>query len=296
MTESLQQLLHGYSGGHRLLASSVVLPRLADQVAIELSDLSGSAVDPSLLPYLTGYPLPSTDFYALAYTWTADEMPRPGSVWTHTLLIPQSQVAIASSFRPMLGLFVRPSPGDSFDRYKEAIPIPIPVDLATNGHVGVEDALKILVSLYQYARPALVPAKSSDRFLHTILNVWRQQWASLRQRFTFCTAAFAPRRLLDDDFWLQVVPERSLHNWPQTGRGASGRGELQIDSAEGWLIEAAEDVAELSDMVSRNATTANLPPDRLLFRPFVEVLISAEQRSSKSIALAVDLCVEFMQR
>ncbi len=296
MPEYLHQLLHGYEGGHRLLAASTTLPPLADQVAVELSDLSGSAIDPSLLPYLTGYPLPSTDYYALAFTWTADEMPRPGSVWTHTLLIPQAQVATARSFIQMLGLFVRPSLGHDLDSYKRPVPMPSVGDTAASGLADIAKAIRILASLYQQARPAIVPANTPDEFLYPVLHVWRQQWASLRQRFTFCTAAFAPRRLLDEDFWLQIVPERSLHNWPHADVQASLRDDSQLASTEPWLMEAAEDLAQLTDHVSQSALSANLPADRLLFRPFVQVLISAERRSDASVAEAVDLCVRYFPK
>ena len=40
--------------------------------------------------YVTGYPLDSINAYALAMTWYAPEMPRPGCVWTRPPFRPQS--------------------------------------------------------------------------------------------------------------------------------------------------------------------------------------------------------------
>ena len=46
---------------------------------------------PGFESYLTAYPLPRSSLVAFARTWTAPEMPRPGCVWTHTLLIEQKE-------------------------------------------------------------------------------------------------------------------------------------------------------------------------------------------------------------
>src|SRR5262249_10651964 len=83
----VDQALHGYEDGHRLLAGSRPLPRDAERTMLVLSDLSGSGSIDGFESYLTGYALPSAGAYALARTWVALEMPRPGCVWTHTLLL-----------------------------------------------------------------------------------------------------------------------------------------------------------------------------------------------------------------
>src|SRR4051812_5480513 len=83
----VHQTLHGYSEGHRLLAASVALPDDAQHLMLRMSDLSGPQVIQGFEEYLTGYPVPSLSAYAFAKTWYADEMRRPGCVWTHTLLL-----------------------------------------------------------------------------------------------------------------------------------------------------------------------------------------------------------------
>lgn len=85
----VHQLLHGYRRGHRLLAGSIDPDHNTADLVARLSDLSGSLIsDAEFQPYLTGYPLPSAEFYALARTWPDDSARRAGCVLTHTLLIP----------------------------------------------------------------------------------------------------------------------------------------------------------------------------------------------------------------
>ena len=43
--------------------------------------------------YLTGFPLGEEGAYALIRTWPAPEVERPGSVWSHVLLIDFSELA-----------------------------------------------------------------------------------------------------------------------------------------------------------------------------------------------------------
>ena len=82
----LDQTLHGYKDGHRLLRASRELPASTHRQMALLSDMSGSTLVRGFEEYLTGYPLPEIGVYAIARTWYAPEMRRPGCVWTHTLL------------------------------------------------------------------------------------------------------------------------------------------------------------------------------------------------------------------
>jgi hypothetical protein len=117
----IQQLLHGYSGGHRRLVSSIDLPLEADYAATTMSDLSGQSLVAGFEEYLTGYPLPKTSFYALARTWYAPEMDRPGCVWTQTLLIERGDLDQIPNFDTVLSYFVRPMSLRNLKKYSESI-------------------------------------------------------------------------------------------------------------------------------------------------------------------------------
>ena len=92
----IQQALHGYSDGHRLISSSVSLSSLDARTMVVMSDLSGPGIKPTPSGYLTGYPLSGAGKYVLARTWIAGEMSRPGCVWTHSLIIDNSDLAAVS--------------------------------------------------------------------------------------------------------------------------------------------------------------------------------------------------------
>ena len=89
---SIHQALHGYHDGHTLLGSSREFPADVRRTMLVLSDMSGQSMEPGFESYFTGYPLEGEGFYAFAKTWHAAEMPRSGCVWTHTLLLPFSEL------------------------------------------------------------------------------------------------------------------------------------------------------------------------------------------------------------
>src|SRR5579863_6633039 len=104
----LHQLLHGYSDGHRLIESSFRPQDDLTRLMLRMSDISGNGMVPGFEEYLTGYPLPSIDSYALAKTWSAPEMPRPGCVWTHTIVIRNEDLANLNNLAVLSELFSRP--------------------------------------------------------------------------------------------------------------------------------------------------------------------------------------------
>ena len=104
-------MLHGYDNGHRFLGGSVSLKNRADMDTIAtLSDWSEYVAEGGSEPsYITAYPLKESGYYVIAKTWYADEMKRPGCVWTHSLLLPFDLLNDIDDFKRMLELFVRPS-------------------------------------------------------------------------------------------------------------------------------------------------------------------------------------------
>jgi hypothetical protein len=92
-----------------LLASSIELVGRDSKTMLMMSDASGPAAVIGDDGYLTGYPLSESGYYAFARTWPAPEMPRPGCVWTHTILLEFSDIPALQSASGLLGLFRRPS-------------------------------------------------------------------------------------------------------------------------------------------------------------------------------------------
>lgn len=119
----LHQMLHGYADGHRLLESSIPVPDDQARLILRMSDLSGSNLSKGFEEYITGYPLSSLQAYALAKTWYAPEMPRPGCVWTHTIVIPALVMAQIPSLDALRPIFRRPGKQVAKADYKIAIPL-----------------------------------------------------------------------------------------------------------------------------------------------------------------------------
>ena len=95
---TIHQMLHGYKLGHNYIQGSIVLPSTHDMDKIAtLSDWSEYVGINNERDYITAYPLDESPFYIIAKTWYADEMRRPGCVWTHSLLIHKDDLTGAGS-------------------------------------------------------------------------------------------------------------------------------------------------------------------------------------------------------
>ncbi len=205
----VHQALHGYSEGHRLIESSIQLPHDIARLMLRMSDLSGSNVGPGFEDYITGYPLTSIGMYALAKTWYAQEMPRPGCVWTHTLLIPDAQLA-TPSLAIFLALFRRPQQRASNGPYSGAIHPDQWINAESSVSAGIEphrDAARFLTFFYcKEAQPILIPAKTSRDYEQMLFATWSQQWPALRRCFTFSTGSLSARSFGNRPFDVQCVP------------------------------------------------------------------------------------------
>jgi hypothetical protein len=210
-TVELQQALHGYEGGHRLISSSLPLNGAARRLVDSLSDASGTNVEgsPDLFPYLTGYPLPDQAHYVLAKTWLARGASRPGAVWTHSLFIPLVNLAKFPSLTPLLQVFREPSDLSERSVYKNALQVTVP-DLRRPVDMQEDTIRVLLLALYgkpEYAVVITGEAPGTLPFIFT--ELWSQQWPRLRRHFTFCTGALELRRLGERPFDLQAVWAKS---------------------------------------------------------------------------------------
>ena len=211
------QVLHGYRNGHELLATSHGLSRDGSRALLELSDLSGPAARTrGFESYITGYPVPGEHFYAIARTWLATEGGRPGSVWTHTLLLTPEQLATIDLVN-VTKWFRRPTTTEQALGYGRPLKISredmsrrprgvTPFRLAENV-VRAEVIFEALYGSDSADLAILLSAESSNEYEHLVLHAWSLQWAELRGRFSFCTGALSARHVEGRPFDLQVVPQ-----------------------------------------------------------------------------------------
>lgn len=209
----IHQTLHGYNQGHTLLASSLNLPSNDDDLLKVMSDwteYSGDAYGDS--SYIMGYPLPDGKYYAIAKSWYAHEMPRPGCVWTHTFLIDLENLENDFDFRQLLSLFQRPNNEDY--TYNRAIEISgnqsyANVDFLERNHISHIQVMYLLVQLLQSSRCFTIEC-SSDFYQNLCLCLIQYLPAGVLARVAFCTGSASGRIFPNVESSLQFTNHNSV--------------------------------------------------------------------------------------
>jgi len=242
LTAPLQvhQALHGYAQGHQQLAVSTQLRPRDSRAMLVLSDISGPGVRPDEDGYLTGYALPESKYYVLARTWAAPEMPRPGCVWTHSLLIDFADLPTLTDLAALLTLFQRPTAGH-FRGYDQPASMRGEAPAHDLSTTVLDFARKALLALYEKPRSRVVgarpPGSDADQ---AAMALWSQQWPRLRRAFRFCTLVGIDRSSELGPFDLQLY-----------GSGDRGNRARFTDAAdlgdfgnvlEDWVDDASSDL------------------------------------------------------
>ena len=290
------QALHGYRNGHELLATSHRLSRDGSRALLGLSDLSGPAARTrGFESYITGYPVPGEHLYAIARTWLATEGGRPGSVWTHTLLLTPEQLAtidlaiVATWFRRptttgQVSGYDRPLEINREDVAQRPRRVP-PFQLAAHG-ARADEMLEGLYGSDSAALAILLPAESSSEYERLLLHTWSLQWPELRRRFSFCTGALSARHVAGRPFDLQVVPQDRAATIQRSAppdtyvliggsrrRSASG-------TWDDYLPFDRDDMRRARAFVWRFGP--ELTPDRLSFGHLAQLRLRAESLSDRA--------------
>lgn len=205
----LAQTLHGYRDGHRLLESSISIAETDKRQMLILSDLSGASSAEKIDSYITGYPLQSSNFYVLAKTWYAEEMDRPGCVWTHSILIPLEHLSFFSDISCIAKLFIRPQLNDLSEYSKSISFNENPLDSNKEIIFKDEEVLiykELIYSLYsEQTRPFILISNFPAEMELLILNFWIKQWPDLRKSFSFSTGSLSNRKIFGRNFDFQIT-------------------------------------------------------------------------------------------
>lgn len=243
----VEQALFGYREGHNLVVASVGLAPRLRQFLANVTDVSGPENAIGFEASYTGMPVPETDYYALFCTWPAPEMPRPGCVWSHVLLLDLTDLARIPDLSIIRSLCQRPAiPLDS-SAYEKPLKL-----IAANTIPGVrrpEDqhrAAFLLSALYGHPENGIVVLDEESLLWETtVFGLWSQQWPRLRRNFAFSTGSLGDRRLAGVAFDLQVAPLSSHRLW---GRGGPPTVVLDYSSKSPspspppWASSALEDL------------------------------------------------------
>ena len=201
----VHQALHGYNQGHNRLACSLLLSPHDDDRMKVISDWS-EYTDNRENSYLTAYPLSDANCIVVAKSWYADEMNRPGCVWTHSLIINFSSINDEFDFRSLLAYFKRPSYNE-IDFYSS----PIEIDCSSRESFHVtesEDELLVLyLSLLNGANGTSIFTCEEDQLHYQKLCLTLLQYVPLAYLNTigFCTGSAFGRKITNDLLSLQFA-------------------------------------------------------------------------------------------
>jgi hypothetical protein len=235
---SVQQQLHGYRGGHQLLATSATLIREDQDLIDRLSDLSGPlAPGQEFDPYLTTYPLPSGAYYVVARTWQDKAAPRAGCVLTRSLLVPiaywlgtPSLPFLLDALRPVDKLNASVT---ALEIVAEDQPLPSVIDART---------AELVEALFLETRQPIVmfDIEAADSVIARLLTAL---WPGMRRQFAACGFALGPRGLEGRLFDFLCAPKSSrprFSEWP--GRKIDESASRTRSSRHRWTGPAAEQI------------------------------------------------------
>ena len=205
MTSKIDHALFGYAEGHRQLASTLRLP---SQDLYHLGAASDLASDVRLDPsesYVTGLPLHDSRRYALIRTWPAPEMPRPGCVWSHVLLLDEAALSTQRDMSTFFALFRNPK---QTDRGFYTVPISSMPTVGSEVVAPSDLVVETLESYYARETAFLNAGVAAEQIEAAIAAVWSQQWPKLRAGFSFRTARLGSTRRRNARYDVQVAPPR----------------------------------------------------------------------------------------
>ena len=226
-----------------------------------LSDLVPGAILSPNASYWTGTPLRQHRSYALMRTWLAPEMPRPGCVWTHALILRSSDLSTFDDLGALEVLFQKPSKGH-LTAYETQVLVNARALPRSTAHFDRQVAEHTVLALYAQDKSRPVFAQPGD-LDDVAFQVWSQQWPRLRRSFSFCTAV--TRSELRGD-----VVKLDLR-----ARGGPHKGEVNFeDGPRSWLDIAVDDLPHIGSSPFRKFLSrygADLRRGRPQFRLLAEI-------------------------
>lgn len=203
----VHQLLHGYRSGHGQISSSIRLNARDSDLVTRLSDLSGSlSTGTKFSSYVTFYPLPTRDYYALAKTWPDPNAPRSGCVVTHTLLVSTEDWALCKNVNCFRSLFKNPVLNPNHD-FTKPLFASEGTDVESQAlQLDQKSASQFIARYFGGAIRPLVWFQTTN----TEEYLWRlvqHLWPKLRGVFSCCSYSLRQRTLEDRPFDLLFAPD-----------------------------------------------------------------------------------------
>lgn len=224
----IDQVLHGYDRGHKELAASISLDDQSRALMLVLSDLLASTGLEEGDSYLTSYPLRHASKHVLARTWAAGRGYRPGSVWTHSLILDYQALTLIPDLAALRSLFRYPEQANRND-----YAVPVVFSSTERSDVLVEQGSRTIDALMQIysknpGREINLPRSKSEFDEILALALWRQMWPGLRRDFAFITCASDGLSSFDAGCVLRFFDHEYGHSGPIAET---------LDEGYRWLLE-----------------------------------------------------------
>lgn len=238
---TVHQALHGYRRGHELITSSIRLPPHAADMVTRLSDLSGSLIAGwEFRPYVTGYPVGGTGFYAISRTWDDKSATRAGCVLTHTLLVPIETWRSCRSPRQFANLFASYEDLRVEDRFKKSLRLDARKSPEQTILLPLGTAVDFVTKFYGEGQSPLVwlGCPEPEEAAWAIVNAL---WPTLRERFSWCTSSLQPRAIESKMLDLQFAPSEAyprFHKIPRENFIPADSAQ-KTDVGEPWCLPCA---------------------------------------------------------
>ncbi len=234
---SIQQLLFGYDRGHTLLAASSVKAKNISSALLAESDWDPRTVS-GVDSYLSGHSVGDNKIFALMKTWRAPEMPRPGCVWTHVLLIDNADLSRMNNLTGLEKLLRRPKAIENYGAYTEALDVDLE-SLRESGSILDPVAVSDLVHrAYLGQTSSSQFPDDADNLAAGMLALWSQQWPALRRKYSFRTAPLSSKRSASKtEYDLEI----------------DGFEDLEDQLKSGWQLDASQHL--IQDLLEESQST-----------------------------------------
>ncbi len=192
--------------------------RLDDGAQRALRSLTDVAFDGKAKSYLTICPVPNQQAQAFIKTWPADPWTRPGSVWSHVLLVDLPNLSRLQGLGGIAKAFRRPMPrGLSLEANEIAVfkrPLAIPTDrFVEMPPSAIDPAIlaRVLHGLYESEEPVRIRVSDASRYEDLLLALVEQQWPRLRRNFSCRTRQRSTSVQMDLEL-VEQVPSRGAQH------------------------------------------------------------------------------------
>ena len=192
----VEQMLFGYNNGHTLINTSLK-KTLLRQIDVDfLSDASGIGKFDN---YITCYPISEDGYYVFAKTWYAEEMQRPGCVWTHIILINFEDLEKVGGKIDVAAMFHRPDVKEGYRQYGEKIYCPVvQFKMVTYNKYAI-------YTLLHSEKKVLIEDTNSEKYEKPLINILTVLPMYILKKTTVCTCSLANRYINDEVFDYQIT-------------------------------------------------------------------------------------------